>query len=199
MTIDLLKLISRFEEVSDRETEHGYFRTRVPTVAPYAYLNIIYKPCASEVLGAVHAELRLPAALFDFYRVWNGARMFLGALSVRGCLPEGQRINRSDPFALLPFDLRESDRALASVLDREGLLRIGTYNHDGSIVCMSRDSERVQCYHEADIGRVRQAWSSLSEWLVSEIARLSLLFDSKGHPLAPEDLLLPPGREGRAS
>jgi len=197
MTIDLLKLISRFDVVADRETEHAYFRTRVASVAPYAYLNIIYKPCPQELLAAVHSELRLPQSLVDFYKLWNGSRMFLGALSVRGCLSQGQLLNRSDPSALLPFDLREPDRGLASRLETKGLLRIGTYNSDGSIVCISHDSGRVECYVGADLGRVRQGWASVQEWLMSEISRISLLFDSKGNRLVTDDRLLLPGSEAR--
>jgi len=197
MTIDLLKLISRFDAVADKETEHAYFRTRVASVAPYAYLNIIYKPCPQELLAAVDSELRLPRSLLDFYKLWNGSRMFLGTLSVRGCLPQGQALNRSDPFALLPFDLREPDRRLASRLETKGLLRIGTYNSDGSIVCISRDSGRVECYVGADLGKVRQAWGGLHEWLMGEISRISLLFDSKGNRLVMDERLLLPGSEVR--
>lgn len=197
MTIDLLKLISRFDAVADRETEHAYFRTRVASVAPYAYLNIIYKPCPQEVLAAVHSELHLPQSLVDFYKLWNGSRMFLGALSLRGCLRQGQLLNRSDPFGLLPFDLREQNRGLASRLETNGLLRIGTYTLDGSIVCISRDTGRVECYVGAELERVRQSWGSLQEWLMSEISRISLLFDPKGNRLATDERFLLPGGEAR--
>jgi hypothetical protein len=195
--LDLLALLSRFDNLSDRETDHAYFRTLVPSVAKYGYLSVVFKPQAPDIVAAVSTELNLPPALCEFYTSWNGARLFFGALSIRGCLPAGQLLNRSDPFALLPFDLRESGRGLASRLERKGLLRIGTYNADGSIVCISRDSGRVECYVEEDLGRVRQAWGSVNEWLVSEIARISLLFDSKGNRLVTNGRFLLPGTEAR--
>jgi hypothetical protein len=193
VAINLLKLLSRFDEVSDRETEHAYSRTLVPSVAEYGYLNIVYKPQAPGVVAAGDTALRLPATLLAFYAAWNGARLFFDVLSIRGCLPSGQRYNRSDPFAVLPFDLRESDRSLACQLDEAGVIRIGTYNSDGSAVCMQRDSRQVECYIGKDLARPRERWSSLDEWLISEISRLSLFFDSAGKALISNDRLLLPG------
>jgi hypothetical protein len=197
MAIDLLNLIARFDDVSDRETDHAYFRTRVRSVAEYGYLYIVYKPPARDIVAAVDADLRFPPALREFYADWNGARLFFSALAIRGCLPSGQVYNRSDPFAVLPFDLGEVDRRSDHQLDEAGVICIGTYRSDGSVVCMHRDSGQVDCYVGRDLARVRREWSTLEEWMVSEITRLSLFFDSAGNCLISDEGLFLPGGDER--
>jgi hypothetical protein len=191
MSIDLLGVLGKFEDASSRETEDAYFRTHVPEVGSGAYLNIVYKAPASAVLQEVERELRLPATLLEFYNAWNGARLFVGALSVYGCLPAGQRIDRTDPLKLLPYDIREVNREFAMQTKVRGLLCIGSYSYDRSIVCMRREPQSVVCYVGTEFSKVRQEWSGVEQWLSGELSRLSLLFDADGKRLVAKESLLP--------
>jgi hypothetical protein len=191
MPIDLLALLGKFEAVSDRETPDAYFRTHVPAVGSSAYLNIVYKAPPKTVLDEVDREVRLPNSLRDFYTSWNGARLFVGALSVYGCVPTGQLLNRADPFKLLPFDVREVNHEFTRQTKNAGLVCIGSYSYDRSIVCMHRETQSVACYVGKDFSKRRQEWGSLDRWLTDEVGRMSLFFDSQGNRLVDKERLLP--------
>jgi hypothetical protein len=191
MSIDLLGLLGRFEDASNHETEDAYFRTHVPGVGPSAYLNIVYKAPARALLEEVEREIQFPAPLLEFYRAWNGARLFVGALSVYGCLPAGQQLERTDAFKLLPFDVRQVNREFARQTMDRNLVCIGSYSYDRSIVCMRRESQSVVCYVGNAFSKMRQEWKSLEHWLTGEVSRLSLLFDAAGNRLVDKERLLP--------
>lgn len=191
MPINLLKLLGKFESVSNRETAGAYFQTHVPAVGSDAYLNIVYKAAPMAVVREVDRDIRLPASLIDFYTTWNGARLFVGALSIYGCLSIGQTLDRTDPYKLLPFDLRAVNQEFAMRTTDLGLLCIGSYSFDRSIICMRRKTQSVICFVGKHFSKVRMEWTSLELWLTEEIARISLLFDEKGNRLVEKDHLLP--------
>jgi len=191
VSIDLLAALGKFRNISDRETDHAYFKTKVPSVAPEAYLNIVYKPAAPDIRAELEKELQLPSSLVEFYQQWNGARLFVTALSIYGCIPRNYLICRTDPFRLLPFNLRELNRECGWQAAKRNLICIGTYSYDGSIVCMRRKSQEIVCYFGEQFGEERQSWSNLDEWLGEEISRLSICFDENGNRLVPKENLLP--------
>jgi hypothetical protein len=61
----LLQLLSKFENVNDRENNVAYYRPHVPWVAPEAYLNNAYKPADEKTLNSVSAQLQVtqPASI----------------------------------------------------------------------------------------------------------------------------------------
>jgi hypothetical protein len=191
MPIDLLAMLGKFETVSDQETPDAYFRTHIPVVGSSAYLNIVYKASPKAVLDEVDQEVRLPESLLDFYNAWNGARLFVGALSVNGCVPTGQLLDRTDPFKLLPFDVRDANKKFTRQTKDAGLVCIGSYSYDGSIVCLHRETQSVSCYVGTDFSKLRQEWRSLDHWLRDEVVRISLLFDTRGNRLVEKERLLP--------
>ena len=191
VSVDLLAALGKFRNISDRETDHAYFKTKVPSVAPEAYLNIVYKPAASDIRAELEKELQLPSALAEFYQQWNGAHLFLPGFSIYGCIPRNYLICRTDPSRLLPFNLRELNRECGSQAAKRNLICIGTYSYDGSIVCMRRKSQEIVCYFGEQFGEERQSWSNLDEWLGEEISRLSICFDENGNRLVPKENLLP--------
>jgi len=93
MSIDLLSLISRFRPFDDRENANASFRTRVPWVAPEAYLNIIYKPAPPKLLSEIAGKLSFPLSVIDFLRQHNGAMLFSGSLSLFGVVEPGRLLN----------------------------------------------------------------------------------------------------------
>jgi hypothetical protein len=191
VTIDLLAALGKFKNLSDRETDHAYFMTKVPSVAPEAYLNIVYKPVAPEIRAELEKGLQFPNSLAEFYQHWNGARLFVGALSIYGCLPRNYLLYRADRFKVLPFNLREINHEFLSQTSHKNLICIGSYSYDRSIVCMNRKSQSIACYVGKQFAEERQTWPSLDQWLSDEITRLSFFFDECGNRLVPEEHLLP--------
>jgi hypothetical protein len=191
VAIDLLALLGKFDNCADHETEQAFFRTYVPSVGRAAFLNIIYKAIGPGVMDEVAKDLRFPSALSDFYATYNGARLFVGALSIYGCLPTGQLLHRADPTRLLPFDIREVNQEFALRIGGRDSICIGSYSYDRSVVCLHRTDQSVTCYVGTDFGKIRQQWPSLDRWLTDEVSRLSLLFDEKGNRLVDKERLLP--------
>lgn len=199
MAINLLAMLGKFKELADQETEDAYFRTKVPSIGPDAFLNIVYKAPPRSLIDEIEMELRLPSSLLEFYGQWNGARFFVGGLSVYGCVRSGQQLNRTSPLKLLPFNIREVNREFARQTNEAGLVCIGSYSYDRSIVCMRRESQSVVCFIGKDFSNVRQEWKSLERWLTEELLRLSLLFDEEGNRLTDKERLLPGLEPSRVS
>ena len=191
MALDLIAQLRKFQNVSDRETSDAFFLTHVPAVGSAAFLNIVYKAAPTQVREEIVRELRLPPPMIEFYSAWNGARLFVGALSIYGCVPEGQLLDRTDPTKLLPFNIREVNHEFQRQLQDRDVVCVGSYSYDRSIVCMDSRSQAVTCHVGKNFGRVRQEWTSLDQWLTNELARLSLLFDERGNRLVEKDRLLP--------
>jgi hypothetical protein len=160
-------------------------------VGSSAYLNIVYKAPPKSVLEEVDRTIHFPESMLSFYTAWNGARLFVGALSVYGCLSTGRLLDRADPFKLQPFDVREVNREFERQTKDAGLICIGSYSFDRSMVCMHRETQSVACYVGKDFSKRRQEWESLDQWLTVEISRMSLLFDGAGNRLVDKERLLP--------
>jgi hypothetical protein len=186
--IDLLGLLSKFHAAKDHESEVALFRTHVPWVAPLAYLNIIYKPAASEVLSDVAAKLQVPASFVALLARYNGAILFSGGLSLYGVVRKDQLLDRTDSFSRLPFNIETENRGRFP--DRDRFLKIGGYGFDGSHTCIDRRDSRIDVFHRGD-KEPYCSWATLDGWLDSEIRRFSDLFDESGKPLVAESDMLP--------
>jgi hypothetical protein len=186
--IDILPLLTKFYPRNDVESRVAYFKTHVPWVAPEAYLNIIYKPVPRKVAEAAAERLNMPRPLRDFFHVYNGVSLFSSALSVYGIHAPGQLLERQNVFMVLPFDI-ETEAASYPPEDAERYFVFGGYGWDGSTVCMDRCDRSVHLFRRESGALASQSdmrWKDLEEWLTTEIARLSLLFDSVGKRLVAE-------------
>jgi hypothetical protein len=193
MTMDLLKALSHFQVANDRENDSALYRTHVPWVGPLAYLNILFKGAPEEVLLVVARSLKMPMALVEFLRRHNGVILFSGALSVYGVHGPGQLLYREDPFFDLPFNIELENRNWPPH-DRKRFLAFGGYGFDGSRVCIDRVDSRIYLFQrgkETLLPTASYSWQNLHEWLSSEIARLSVLFDTRGKRLVDESLTVP--------
>ncbi len=189
MSIDLLSLISRFRPFDDRENANASFRTRVPWVAPEAYLNIIYKPAPPKLLSEIAGKLSFPLSVIDFLRQHNGAMLFSGSLSLFGVVEPGRLLNRQDTFSLPPFNIEDENESWSFHRDR--LLVVGGYQFDGSSACIDRSDGKIHVFKRKQ--RIPTiSWPSLEFWLTNEIARLGLLFDDDGKRTGSEAETGPP-------
>jgi len=175
----------------DVEKPLAWFKTRVPSVGEHAFLNIIYKPVPEDLQAHAAQDLKLPAPIADFYRHYNGVRLFFDALNVYGLLVPGATQDRYDAFALLPFSLSEANAEFDSELRARDMVCIGSYGFDRSLVCISRKDESILCFVGTAFSTFRARWNSLSQWLSSEVFRIGTLFDEHGKLVFDEAATLP--------
>ena len=145
MGVDILSLVSHFENAGDRETSAAVFRTRVQWMGPSAYLHVVFNPAPEDLLSHVSTKLKMPASLVDFLRKQNGAVLFSGALSIYGIHSPGQLLHREDPDFALPFNVEDENQNWPPP-DRALYLSIGGYSFDGSRVCINRNDGGVYLF-----------------------------------------------------
>src|SRR4029077_4010155 len=193
MAINLLRALSNFEAVNDRESETAFFRTHIPSMAPLAYLNIIFKGAREEMLLGAAQRLRMPEPLIESLRQHNGAILFSGALSIYGVHRPGQLLYREDPLFDLPFNIELENRNWPPH-DRGRFLAFAGYGFDGSTVCIDRGDSRIYLFQrgkETLVATASHSWQDLDAWLNSEIIRLSVLFEARGKRLVDESQTVP--------
>jgi hypothetical protein len=189
MSIDLLSLLSNFRRFDDQENANASYRTRVPWVAPEAYLNIIYKPAPAKLLSEEAEKYSFPSVVVDFLSHQNGAMLFSGSLNLYGVVEQGRFLNREDRFSLPPFNIERENKSWSFHPDR--LLVVGGYRFDGLRACIDRTDGQIHVFQKGQrIPAV--SWASFDSWLVDEITRLRLLFDDDGKRTGPESETGPP-------
>jgi|ERR1700733_952155 hypothetical protein len=189
--INLLRALGFDSKSELLESKTAYFYKNVPRVAPEGYLHIVYKPIAPALASPVYDLVAMPEVWRDFLAIQNGAHLFSGAISLHGIHPQGQLLNRRGGLdSRLPFNLVSAGRG-GSWLNKELNLVIGFYGFDGSVPCLNREDGSISVYREKD-GLVA-SWDTASLWLMDEIARLSVLFDSDGNCLVDRAETVPNG------
>jgi hypothetical protein len=90
-----------------------------------------------------------------------------------------------------PIDVVEVNQEHAAALGERDAVCFGDYPPDGSLLCVTREGQSVNCFREGEWEQVRASWSSIADWLKAESERLSGCFDESGMRLVPEQELLP--------
>jgi hypothetical protein len=174
-------LLTRFRAIKDKDFDHISYRTNVPSVAPMAYLNVIFQPPPRELLSQRVAQLTIPSTLASFYAEYNGAALFSGAINIFGLLPDKYLLDRRNWFEKrLPLNIVDVQAEHAHRLDELNMLCFADYGYDRSLVCIERNSQRVYCFVGEAFDAVRATWLNLDEWLETEIERIAMLFDESG-------------------
>lgn len=199
MTIDLLATLwSPALEPHPRNSQMAVFLTHRPWAAPEAYLHVVFKPAAAEVLAQFEREWRAPRELVETLRLNNGAHLFAGSLSVFGVVRAGQLLNRSNRYELPPFNI---ERENGEWMRGGRFLAVGAYRLDGSRACISRENGEVVVFPKAHHARPQSKetnastgvrFGSLEEWLRAEIERYRCLYDEAGRLVGLPELTGPP-------
>jgi hypothetical protein len=152
----------------------------VPHVAPFAYLHIIPAPLKEKEISASADALgiSLPDDFHDYLLYANGLHAFSGTIAVYGFRKNYQRADVVAASAQ-PFDLSIPNHFERPKSIRDTQIVVGGYKVDGSQVVMD-GSGRTHRILEQDANQISNTWSSFSEWLTSEVLRLSSIFDAKG-------------------
>ncbi len=179
---DINQVLSRFIARNDRKGKYAYFRTNVPEVAPYAYLNILFEPVGDGVIQRVEKELGpIPEPLLQFYRQHNGALLLSSSIRINGLLPANVMMDRADPFSRVPFDVRN----LAAY--RSGThFPFASYGALGEIVLLERVTGEVTAV-DADSRKVIRTWPSFQQWLTGELERIASMYEDDGRYAGPPD------------
>jgi hypothetical protein len=191
--IDIRRLLPDFSTENNHESPAGFFLCATPWVAPLAYLHIVFRPITDTLLKSWTAQLGLPLPLNLFFRQQNGAILFSGALTFYGLHAPAQLLSREDPFAQLPFDIQNEGQNWPPV-DTKQFLVIGGYGFNGSTVCIDKSNLRVVMFKRESTSLEKKpsyGWETLEECVVSEISRLSTMFDKSGKRLVDERLTVP--------
>ena len=198
--VDLIKQLEKFNNIGDCEFSHILYKTHVPSVAPRAYLTVIFKPVPAELRERRMQHLGFPHSLREFYKMYNGAHLFNGTINIFGLLPDTYFLDRANWFEKgLPLNVLEINQEYKADLKKRGLVCFADYGSDRSLVCMDKGSESIICFVGEDFENRRMAWPGLDEWLRTEIQRLSMYFDRSGKLILASDELLLPGTESRTS
>lgn len=173
-----------------REGVHAWFFTPTPWIAPAAHLHVVFKPAPTEALQDVARRMRFPGSFAKLLSSHNGATLFCGDLAVYGVHQVGQLLNRTDPYARLPFNIEWENDSWRN--DRDRLLVIGGYRYDGSRVCADRTTAEVSVFPR-DGGEPIAVFKSVEDWLTVEIARFRRLYDAEGRFFGTQEETGPPG------
>jgi len=174
---------------SRRQGGHALFLTATPWVGPAAYLHIVFSPAPKVPLSEVAERLRFPTDFTELLSHHNGVILFSGSIAVYGVASQGQLIDRTDPYARLPFNIEPENAGWGHDPDR--LLVIGGYQEDGSKACMDRLTSEVFVFPRGCSDPVA-AFGGLDQWLTSEIARLRTLYDREGRLFGTPEETGPP-------
>jgi hypothetical protein len=161
----------------------------VPWIAPEAYLHVIFRPPPKQLLERAGSHLNFPKSVIELFTFHNGAQLFAGALWLDGVIEEGQLLDRTSRFGLLPFDIADANGIRR--FDSARYLIIGGYRFDGSSVCVDRVSGQVGLKQRGD-PTVRIGWPNIDRWLVDELERIGQLFADDGHFIGTSEDLAPP-------
>lgn len=187
----LMKVVNQFRSLGTQELSTGVVLIgHVPHVAPEAYMHVLYPPLdASQISTIEHALGRqLPIELKTFYQRLNGVQLFSYTMWINGL-----RFSyvRSGEEAWQPYSIITPNTVERPEDADDSLVFFGGYRWDGSSLCMRSDSPAVyRCAPGTSVPLNK--WRSFDEMLISEIDRLSGLFDTRGRRLDESAPTVPP-------
>jgi hypothetical protein len=191
--VNLLERLPR--STQDLDSPTAIRLVKVPWVGSLAYLHVIYKPAADEIVTIAARELDFPASLREFYTSCNGADLFSGAIRIYGCVAPGTLLTRSDPFSLPPLSIVETNREIVGTKRTRDRTCIASYGYDRSLVCIDNTKETITCHQGENLDVERKSWPNIEGWLSEELQRLAFLFSPEGKRLMAGEFLLPGSKD----
>jgi hypothetical protein len=182
---DLRALIESANSFGHRFADNGAeLIGHVPHVAPEAWFHLLFPPLVDAQIDALQAALpvAIPEVFQQFLMMTNGCHLFSDSISIDGLRQDYSRTGDTvwQPYNIItPNTIERPEDAGANELF------IGGYNWDGSRLYIDVDTLKVhRC--EADSAKPLNTWGGFWAMLVSEVQRMSLLFDSKGRQIDPD-------------
>lgn len=143
------------------------------------FLHAINKPIEKLIREEVASELDFPQSLVAHFEECNGGSLYCASatcigINLFGCVPRQSMLNRNLDDEWPPIDIRRSNRPATDYVV------FASYGFDASLVLVNRRDQTVRCCVGRDLSKTRQEWTSIEEWLGSEIDRLAKLFTPEG-------------------
>ena len=162
----------------------------VPHVAPEAYFHVVFAPLTEADVATFECEAlrrQIPELYRSFLLQANGLTVFSNTLELYGF--RRSYVRKGDeswqPFALETPNLSERPRD-----STQSQFFIGGYD-DGSRMYLE-EGRVIRCARTSS--KPLNTWPSFEEMLISEIERLSVLFDASGRLLCEWERLIPSSR-----
>lgn len=158
-------------------------------MAPQAWFHAIFPPLENEDVISLDRDIGIQIP--DSYRSFllncgNGLKLFSGTLTLDGLRKiSGRGLEAAwQPFSLITPNTIERP----SDLDKEYLI-IGGYGYDDSKLVMAPDGKVYYCLNGS--ANFLENWDSFEELLLTEISRISGLFDGDGKRTVEGKLTVP--------
>ena len=169
----LIDTVNDFVSIGQKRLEDGtYLIGKVPHVAPKAWLHAIYPPMQGEL------SIQVPSLYLQFLKQINGASLFSGTLDLFG---KRNNYNRDEISVWQPFDIVKPNTIERLHDAKPDYFFFGFYDWDGSLLYFDEKNKIHRCSSDSSIPL--NTWSSFSDFLKSEMSRISLLFDENGREI----------------
>ncbi|QSB25654.1 SMI1/KNR4 family protein [Flavobacterium sp. CLA17] len=176
----LKKGLYKFEDLGVQKSENGAILIgKAPHIAQLAWLNKIYPILGDKDIVLLGKELKreIPKDYKLFLTNFsNGLNIFVSTFSLHGLRKElGRSVEASrQPFSIFTPNLQERPKNA-----KDNYFFIGGYNWDGSKLYLDSVTNKVHYCAEWDATSLYE-WNSFEEMIISEIKRITSLFDEKG-------------------
>ncbi len=182
MKLKIESYLEKFKNINDFEFEGRKFKTNVQSVAPKAYLSIIYDAADINIQKEIIDPLELPSQLRNFYRYYNGVSLFADLFSIYGFLPHHYLLSViHDWRKSLPYHfVKINERFFKDIFNSE-ILFFGSYGYDRSELFIEKSTGKIYCCVEDNLNKIRASWPSFENWIEFEIKRLASYHDENGN------------------
>ena len=193
--LDILRGSTTFEaeKLADGTLLIGKMPRRKDGLFQEAYLHEIYAPLGLSQIDSLETLIgkRLPKALRELYEQANGLSLFYGSFSIRGLRANyNRRDGTRQPVSLeygntmeIPTGEGDTDRIVFGFYAIDDGYQVSILPRQGDIVELTprrRNSPRLA------------EWRSISEFLLSEVERLSMEFEKAEGACDPLNVLPAP-------
>jgi hypothetical protein len=170
----------KFENLGIETSENGAILIgKALHIAPLAWLNEIYPVLNEEDILLIEKELKTEVPL-DYKNFLinfsNGLKIFVATFSLYGLR---KVLGRSVEASRQPFSIFTSNSYEKPENSKEHYFFIGGYNWDGSKLYIDKTTNKVHYCDRWDATSLFE-WDSFEEMIVSEVKRITNLFDEKG-------------------
>lgn len=176
--MQIRKLLYKFKNfgVYNNKEEGTIFIGSVPSIATYAWLNILYSPV--KVKEIEEMEKRLKRTIPSIYKEYltqfsNGLNILCDTLCLYGIR---NSVNSSD--GRKPYDIEIPNLFEKPKNSTDKMFFIGWYDWDNSQLYID-ENNRI-CYCSKDDAMPLKKWNSIESMLIDEITRLYTLVDDNG-------------------
>ncbi|QBN19682.1 SMI1/KNR4 family protein [Flavobacterium nackdongense] len=177
---EVKKELYKYENLGIEKFENGTILIgKALHIAPLAWLNKIYPVLNEDDILLIENELKTEVPL-DYKNFLinfsNGLNIFVATFSLYGLR---KVLGRSVEASRQPFSIFTPNSFERPENSKDHYFFIGGYNWDGSNLYIDKQTNKVHYCDRWDATSLFE-WNSFDEMIVSEVKRITNLFDEKG-------------------